>query len=152
MKKSKVFAIALVAGAAALASISAQASCYIVRNAKGQIISESPNPPVDMSLPLHDTVPRKFGAGATMSFGVADPDCGKEIDTWDKSSSASAPRAKAGKKRTARRSTAVRGKRSARRTAGSVPVTPAKGGGIRTKVERIEQPAQPAATSAPASE
>ena len=111
MKKSKVFAIALVAGAAALASISAQASCYIVRNAKGQIISESPNPPVDMSQPLHDTVPRKFGAGATMSFGVADPDCGKEIDTWDKSSSASAPRAKAGKKRTARRSTAVRGPR-----------------------------------------
>ena len=35
MKKSKVFAIALVAGAAALASISVQASCYIVRNAKG---------------------------------------------------------------------------------------------------------------------
>ena len=81
MKKSKVFAIALVAGAAALASISVQASCYIVRNAKGQIISESPNPPVDMSQPLHDTVPRKFGAGATMSFGVVDPDCGKEIDT-----------------------------------------------------------------------
>ena len=52
MKKSKVFAIALVAGAAALASISAQASCYIVRNAKGQIISESPNPPVDMSQPV----------------------------------------------------------------------------------------------------
>jgi len=66
-----------------LGAAAAHADCYTVLNAKGKIISQSPNPPVDMSKPLHETVPAKFGAGATMVFGIADGNCGKELEnTW----------------------------------------------------------------------
>ncbi len=80
MKKHQALLAALAAGLALLASAGAQASCYTVRDAKGNIISESPNPPVDMSKQLHETVPVKYGPGATMSFGLAEANCGKEID------------------------------------------------------------------------
>ncbi|MDO5288907.1 MAG: hypothetical protein Q4F13_04650 [Pseudomonadota bacterium] len=76
MKKTAFFIVSL--GLAA----GAQAACYTVLNAKGQIISESPNPPVDMSYQLHQTVPYKYGQGATLVFGSADPDCGQEVDTY----------------------------------------------------------------------
>lgn len=74
MKKTAFFlaALGLTAGA--------QAACYTVLNAKGQIISESPNPPVDMSYQLHQTVPYKYGQGARLVFGLNDPDCGQEVD------------------------------------------------------------------------
>ena len=80
MKTTNVLAAALVASLAALTCGAAQASCYIVRDAKGKVISESPNPPVDMSRQLHETVPVKYGAGATMNFSIAEANCGKEID------------------------------------------------------------------------
>ncbi|MDO5624190.1 MAG: hypothetical protein Q4G71_05840 [Pseudomonadota bacterium] len=60
----------------------AQAACYTVLNAKGEVVSESPNPPVDMSYQLHQTVPYKFGQGATLVFGIADAACGEEVDTY----------------------------------------------------------------------
>ena len=76
MKQSATFILGLLAAAAA------QASCYTVLGPKGQVLSESPNPPVDMSYQLHQTVPYKYGPGATLVFGIADPNCGERIDTY----------------------------------------------------------------------
>ena len=71
-------------GAAVLAAaVGAQAACYTVLGPKGQILSESPNPPVDMSLPLHLSVPERFGPGAHMVFGLLDAPCGQEVELHD---------------------------------------------------------------------
>lgn len=59
-----------------LLAAGAQAACYTVLGPKGQIISETSTPPVDMSYQLHQTVPYKYGQGATMVFGLADANCG----------------------------------------------------------------------------
>lgn len=53
--------------AALLAAGSAQAACYSVYTAKGGLIQEGSTAPVNMTLPLGDTVPEKFGPGATMT-------------------------------------------------------------------------------------
>ena len=76
MKKSVTFVIAL------LAAAGAQAACYTVLGPKGQVLSESPTPPVDMSYQLHQTVPYKYGTGATLVFGIADNDCGEVVDAY----------------------------------------------------------------------
>lgn len=76
MKQSATFILGLLAAAAA------QASCYTVLGPKGQVLSESPNPPVDMSYQLHQTVPYAYGQGATMVFGIADPRCGDDLDRY----------------------------------------------------------------------
>lgn len=76
MKKTATFAGAL------LLAAGAQAACYTVLGPKGQILSESMNPPVDMAYQLHQTVPYKYGRGATMVFGIADDNCGREVDTY----------------------------------------------------------------------
>ena len=68
--------------AALLAAAGAQAACYTVLGPKGEILSESPNPPVDMSYQLHQTVPQRYGPGATMVFGIADGNCGAPVDAW----------------------------------------------------------------------
>jgi hypothetical protein len=73
--------ILLLAGC--LLSAGAFASCYIVMDSKGNVVSQSPNPPVDMSRQLHNTVPEKYGQGTTMTFGIADTDCGEKVDTWN---------------------------------------------------------------------
>ena len=61
------------AALALLAAASAQASCYTVLNAKGDIVSQTSTPPVDMALRLDQTVPQRYGAGADMVFGIAGP-------------------------------------------------------------------------------
>ena len=66
--------------AASLFSMAAWSSCYTVLGPKGDVLSESTNPPVDMSYSLHETVPARFGEGAIMIFGVADGHCGARID------------------------------------------------------------------------
>ena len=76
MKKSVTFVIAL------LAAAGAQAACYTVLGPKGQVLLESPTPPVDMSYQLHQTVPYKYGPGATMVFGIADGNCGEAVDAY----------------------------------------------------------------------
>lgn len=68
--------------AASLFVSGAWASCYTVLGAKGEVLSESPNPPVDMSLPLHLTVPQRFGPGAALVFGIADGNCGAQTDRF----------------------------------------------------------------------
>lgn len=52
--------------AALLAAGSAQATCYSVHKADGSFILETSRTPVDLALPLGDTVPAKFGPGAFM--------------------------------------------------------------------------------------
>lgn len=52
--------------AALLCAGAAQATCYSVYKADGNLIQEGSTPPVNLSLPLGDTVPEKFGAGALL--------------------------------------------------------------------------------------
>lgn len=65
-----------------LLAAAAQAACYTVMDARGVVVSQTSTPPVDMSLPLHQTVPARFGRGAHMVFGVADVNCGPAADPW----------------------------------------------------------------------
>lgn len=51
---------------ALLAAGTAQATCYSVHKADGTLIRESSSTPVNLALPLGDTVPEKFGNGAFM--------------------------------------------------------------------------------------
>lgn len=69
--------------AVCLFNTGAWASCYTVFGPKGEVLSESTNSPVDMSLPLHQTVPERFGPGAVLVFGIADGNCGSTIDRYD---------------------------------------------------------------------
>ena len=66
MKKTATFVATL------LLAAGAQAACYTVMGPKGNIISQTSTPPVDMSYQLHQTVPYRYGQGATMVFGIAD--------------------------------------------------------------------------------
>jgi hypothetical protein len=66
---SKSWAVA----AALVATGAAQATCYSVHRADGTLILETSTTPVNLTLPLGDTVPEKFGQGAFMTmsdFGV----------------------------------------------------------------------------------
>jgi hypothetical protein len=51
---------------ALLAAGAAQATCYGVYKADGSLIQEGSSTPVNLTLPLGDTVPVKFGPGAFM--------------------------------------------------------------------------------------
>jgi hypothetical protein len=53
--------------AALLSTGIAHATCYTVYRADGALIQEGPVTPVNMTLPLGDSVPEKFGPGATMT-------------------------------------------------------------------------------------
>jgi hypothetical protein len=48
----------------ALASAQAFAGCYTVYDHDNRILYQSEKPPVDMSLPLHDTLPQRFPGGS----------------------------------------------------------------------------------------
>ena len=67
---------------ALLAAQAAQAACYIVYTADQQVVYRAQTPPVDMSRQLHQTVPQRYGRGATLVFGIADPDCGPPADAY----------------------------------------------------------------------
>lgn len=56
---SRVLVIASLAGLAA----PALAACYTVYDRTNRILYQSDKPPVDMSLPLHETVPERFPGG-----------------------------------------------------------------------------------------
>ena len=68
---------------ALLAAAGAQAGCYTVLNAKGDIVSQTSTPPVDMARQLDQTVPQRYGAGADMVFGIADADCGPPAEPYE---------------------------------------------------------------------
>ena len=52
---------------ACLASGMAQATCYSVYKADGSLLQQSSTSPVNLSAQIGDTVPEKFGRGATMT-------------------------------------------------------------------------------------
>lgn len=57
----------LAALAALLSAGMAQATCYSVYKADGSLLQEGPTTPVNLALPIGDTVPAKFGPGTTMT-------------------------------------------------------------------------------------
>ena len=59
---------AWVLAAALLSTSMAQATCYSVYRADGTLIQEGPATPVNLALPLGDSVPEKFGPGASMTM------------------------------------------------------------------------------------
>jgi hypothetical protein len=59
---------AWVTAAALLSAGMAQATCYSVYKADGTLIQESSTTPVNLALQIGDTVPEKFGSGATMTI------------------------------------------------------------------------------------
>jgi hypothetical protein len=66
---------AWVLAAAALSAGMAQATCYSVYRGDGALIREGSRTPVDLSLPLGDTVPEKFGEGASLTMSGSDHFC-----------------------------------------------------------------------------
>ena len=92
---------------ALMAAAGAQAGCYTILNAKGDIVSQTSTPPVDMARQLDQTVPQRFGAGADMVFGIADADCGPPAEPYEAQLtpvvSQSAAPARASARRTLRR-------------------------------------------------
>ena len=92
--------LAATAAAALVAGLFAQgswAACYIVYGADKQIIYHSKMPPVDMSRPLHETVPR-IAPGGTLVFSLDSNDC--DIESHNLPRAASKPaRRDAGERR-----------------------------------------------------
>ena len=54
--------------AALLSTGVAHATCYSVYKADGTLLHESSATPVNLALPIGDSVPEKFGPGATMTM------------------------------------------------------------------------------------
>ena len=69
MKQTIAFA------AACIVSVGASAACYTVHQKDGTVAYQSQKTPVNMAYPLHETVPARFGAGATMVFTL-EPNAG----------------------------------------------------------------------------
>ena len=59
-----------------LASVNAMATCYTVYDRSNQVVYNAQTPPVDMSRPLHETLPVVF-PGGHMVFGTG-VDCPRE--------------------------------------------------------------------------
>ncbi len=56
---------------------SASASCYTILSPNGNVVYRAANPPIDMSYKLHQVVPPRFGAGATMVFELEKASCSR---------------------------------------------------------------------------
>lgn len=58
---------ACIAAAALLWAGLAQATCYSVYKSDGTLLYETSKAPVNLALPIGDSVPAKYGTGATMT-------------------------------------------------------------------------------------
>lgn len=56
--------------AATLMTGMAHATCYSVYKADGSLLQQSSTTPVNLALPIGDTVPEKFGRGASMTISA----------------------------------------------------------------------------------
>lgn len=54
--------------AACFVSLGASSACYTVYAKNGKVIYQSEKAPVSLVYPLHETVPARFGSGATLAF------------------------------------------------------------------------------------
>lgn len=61
--------------AACLATGMAQATCYSIYKADGSLLQQSSTTPVNLSQQIGDTVPEKFGPGATMTVSADNVYC-----------------------------------------------------------------------------
>ena len=61
--------------AALLSAGVAQATCFSVYRADGTLIQEGPTTPVNLALPLGDSVPEKFGEGTSLTMSGLDYHC-----------------------------------------------------------------------------
>ena len=59
----------------ALCACWASAACYSVRDAQQKLVYQAQETPVDLSRRLGDTVPARFGRGATMLVDAVGTDC-----------------------------------------------------------------------------
>lgn len=66
----RIFAVVV-----ATASLQAMAACYTVYDAANKVIYRSVEAPVEMALPLSQTVPVRFGAGASMVVSSNSDNC-----------------------------------------------------------------------------
>lgn len=57
----------------------AQAACYVVYDAQQQVVYRGQTPPVDLSFPLHETLPA-LATGATMVFSLDNDGCALEVN------------------------------------------------------------------------
>ncbi|MBS0291080.1 MAG: hypothetical protein JSS01_00945 [Proteobacteria bacterium] len=64
---------------AGLFAHSAGAACYVVYGADKQVIYRSQTPPVDLSRPLHETLPQ-VAPGGTLVFSLDSNGCELEIN------------------------------------------------------------------------
>lgn len=87
----KAFSLTALAGLCAAAHPVAQAACYMVLDAKEQVVYRAPLPPVNLALPLHDTVPALV-PGGKMVFWASDAGCESEIHNLPKAQAAVEPR------------------------------------------------------------
>lgn len=156
----------LILATALLAAAGAQASCYTVLGPKGDILSQSPNPPVNMSRPLHETVTNKYGPGAHMVFGIAEADCGQRVETWGNDGTVKKTAASAKKNGKARRKAPAKPQQPAQAEPASAPAQaqpPAQAEPPKVHAEpkarksrsqretgqvRLRQPKQPASAAA----
>lgn len=76
MKLKKTLVLASTILAALALSQSAVAGCFTVYNSKGQLVKRGASSPVDMQYHLHQTVPARYGKGASMVFASTGESCG----------------------------------------------------------------------------
>jgi len=63
----------------ALVAQQAAASCYVIYGADGQVLYRRVEPPVDLSLPLHQTLPQA-APGGKLVFTLDNQGCEAEIN------------------------------------------------------------------------
>ncbi|QXL84859.1 hypothetical protein [Comamonas sp. NLF-1-9] len=95
--------LALTLAALALAVPAAQAACYVVYGPDQQVVYRAQQPPVDMSRPLHETLPQ-VAPGGSMVFSLDNFGCELTVNQLPLKLTAKAP---------------ARGARKARRKAGA---------------------------------
>ena len=80
MSPSRIFPVRRAAWALALllSAPLVHAACYTVLGADQQVLYRAQTPPVDMSLPLHETLPR-IAPGASLVFSLYSGACDQEV-------------------------------------------------------------------------
>ncbi|NMM77493.1 hypothetical protein B2J86_08545 [Acidovorax sp. SRB_14] len=79
-----------------LAAPAAHAACYLVYGPGQQLVYRAPEPPVDLSRPLHETLPA-VAPGGTLVFSLDSHGCEREIRQLPPRSGASAVPARPGR-------------------------------------------------------
>ena len=74
---------ALLLATALFTAGAAQATCYSVYKADGTLLQESSTPPVNLALQIGDTVPEKFGPGATLTVSDHSVYCKDKRESGD---------------------------------------------------------------------